>query len=188
MHPAQLERQQMASYKDITLQSIGAVRVHRPPNMKINRMVSKKYHYPEQPTTVVEMYRGKNEPKEQETILLVEGPEFDAWRAECASVDEARHTEINDATFLYALKDVKVPDDFDIEAEYGDFARMMDDDWAPRLGKTGRRLDYLEWVVMGLADDAVAISNTLNELMGIDQEVVDDVKGSFPGDVEGAAT
>jgi hypothetical protein len=177
----------MAAYKDVVLQSVGKVRVYRPPNMKIHRMVSAKYHYPPQPTRDVEMYRGKNEPKEVETVLIVEGPEFDAWRGECDSIDEARFTEINDYNYLYALKDVKMPDDFDPETEFGEFARMLDENWKPRGGSNGRRLDYLEWVVMGLADDATVISEALNELLGISQEVVDDVKDSFPSDVEGAA-
>ena len=177
----------MAAYKDIVLQSIGKVRVYRPPNMKIHRMVSAKYRYPPQPTKEIEMYRGKNEPKEKETILLVEGPEFDAWKGECTSIDEARYTEINDFNYLYALKDVEMPGEFDPEAEFGDFARMLDENWKPRGGSNGRRLDYLEWVVMGLSDDAAVVSNAMSELMGIEQEVVDDVKASFPGDVEGTA-
>jgi hypothetical protein len=177
----------MATYKDVTLQSIGKVRVYRPPNMKIHRLVSGKYKYPPQPTSEIEMYRGKNEPKEKETILLVEGPEFDAWREECDALDAARFAEINDANYLYALKDVSLPADFDPEAEFGDFARLLDEDWKPRGGPNGRRLDYLEWVVMGTGDDAAIVSEALNSLLGIDQEVVDDVKDSFPGDVEGAA-
>lgn len=172
-------------YKDIVLQSIGKVRVHRPPNMKIHRMVSAKFKYPPQPVAEVEMYRGKNEPKETETILLVEGPEFDAWKAECDALDAQRYEEINDYNILYALKDVVVPDDFDAEAEFGDFAVLLDENWKPRQGRTGRKLDYLEWVVMGTADDSTAVSNAINSLLGIDLEVVQDVKNSFPGDVEG---
>lgn len=154
--------------------------------MKINRMVSGKYHYPPQPTRTVEMYRGKNEPADKETILMVEGSEFDAWKAECDAIDETRYQEIADYTYLFALKDVAVPDEFDAEAEYGEFARLIDESWKPRTGKNGRKLDFLEWVVLGLADDAVIVSNALDELLGISQEVVDDVKDSFPGIVEGA--
>jgi hypothetical protein len=149
--------------------------------MKIHRMVSGKYKYPPQPTSTVEMYRGKNEPKEKETILLVEGPEFDAWKGECDAIDAARFEEINDYNYLYALKGVEVPDSFDVEGDIGDFARMIDESWKPRPGKNGRKLDYLEWVVLGTSDDSVAVSNAVDELMGISQEVVDDVKDSFPG-------
>ena len=177
----------MAQYKDVVLLSIGEVRVYRPPTMKINRMVSAKYKYPLQPTTSVEMYRGKNQPKKKETILLVEGPEFDAWREECDAIDQARYTEINDNNYLYALKDVVVPDSFDADADFGDFARMVDEAWKPRDGKRGRTLDYLEWIVLGIGDDTITVGDAMDELLGISQEVVDDVKDSFPGDVAGAA-
>ena len=177
----------MAQYKDAVLLSIGEVRVYRPPTMKINRMVSAKYKYPPQPTTTLEMYRGKGQPKESETILLVEGPEFDAWREECDAIDQARYTEINDNNYLYALKDVVVPDDFDAEADFGKFARRIDKAWKPREGEDGRVLDYLEWVVLGVGDDTVTVGDAMDELLGISQEVVDDVKESFPGDVAGAA-
>lgn len=175
----------MAQYKDIVLLSIGKARVYRPPNMKIHRMISAKYKYPDQPTTTVEMYRGKGQPKEKETILIVEGPEFDAWKGECDSIDKARHTEINDYNYLYALKDVVVPDDFDADIDPGTFARLIDKAWQPRPGTTGRKLDFLEWVVLGMSDDSTAVSDAIDELNGISQEVVDDVKDSFPGDVEG---
>lgn len=177
----------MPAYKDVVLKSIGKTRVYRPPNMRIHRMVSAKYKYPPQPTSQVEMYRGKGQPKDVETILLVEGPEFDAWKAECDAIDERRFAEINEYNYLFALKDVSVPDDFDADAEFGEFARAIDPLWSSRPGDTGRKLDYLEWVVMGLADDETEVGNALNELLGLDMEVVNDVKSNFPGDVEGAA-
>jgi len=169
----------MAAYKDVVLQSIGPVRVYRPPNMKINRLVSAKYHYPPQPTITIEQYRGKNQPKEEAELLAVEGPEYDAWKGECDALDQQRYAEINDYTYLYSLKDVKVPDWLDADAEFGEFARMIDASWQPRQGPQGRKLDYLEWVVLGLADDAVVVSEALDELLGISQEVVEDVKNSF---------
>lgn len=180
----------MAAYKDVILKSIGKVRVHRPPNMKIHRMVSAKYHYPPQPTKQVEMYRGKNEPPDIETILMVEGPEYDAWKGECDSIDAARFGEINEYNFLFALRDVKVPDGFDVEAEYGEFARSIDPNWNPRpriVPNLANKLDYLEWVVLGLSDDETTVGEALNELLGIDLEVVQDIKDNFQGDVEGPA-
>lgn len=177
----------MANYKDVELSSVGTVRVYRPPNMRINRMVSKKYKYPPQPTATVEMYRGKDLPSDQEVILLVEGPEYDAWKAECDAIDQERFSEIGEWTNLYALKDIVPPEDFDVDAEFGDFARAMDDTWKPRPGTMGRKLDYIEWVVLGFADDEIKVGEALNELMGISQEVVDEVKASFQGDLEGAA-
>jgi len=177
----------VAQYKDVVLLSIGEVRVYRPPTMKINRMVSAKYKYPPQPTSTLEMYRGKGQPKEAETILLVEGPEFDAWRGECDAIDQARFVEINDCNYLFALKDVVVPHSFDADVDFGDFARMVDETWQPRDGKRGRTLDYLEWIVLGIGDDIITVGDAMDELLGISQEVVDDVKESFPGDVEGAA-
>ncbi len=132
----------------------------------------------------VELATAKNQPKEYETLLMAQGPEFDAWEAECDSVQEAMRADEDSQFYLYALKDVKVPDGFDIESEYGDMIRYEDKHWQPRPGKIGCKIDYLEWVVLGYSDDAVAVSRALDELTGISQEVVDDVKSTFPSDVE----
>lgn len=147
-------------------------------------MVQKRFPLPEQPTMEVELATAKNSPKEYETLLIAEGPKFDEWKAECDGIRETIREEEDEQSYLFALRDVKVPDEFDIESEYGDMIRYKSPNWKPRAGKIGRKIDYLEWVVMGYSDDAVIVSQALNELAGISQEVVDDVKSTFPGDVE----
>lgn len=147
-------------------------------------MVQKRFPLPPQPRMDVKLATAKGQPAEYETLLIAEGPKFDAWEAECDGVRETIREEEDEQSYLFALKDVKVPDEFDIESEYGDMIRYKSPNWKPRIGKIGRKLDYLEWIVMGYSDDAVMVSQALNELAGISQEVVDDVKATFPGDVE----
>lgn len=177
----------MPKYKEVELLSVGKVRVYLPPNMKIHAMMQKRHPLPPQPTMKVPLVTPKDEPKQYETLLIAKGPEFDAWEAECDGVRETIATEEDEQFYLFALKDVKVPDAFDIEAEYGELIRYKNETWEPRTGKIGRKLDYLEWVVMGYSDDMVAVTRALDELTGISQEVVDDVKATFPGDVEGSS-
>jgi hypothetical protein len=49
----------------------------------------------------------------------------------------------------------------------------------------GRKLDYIEWVVCGYAEDEIKVGNAMSRLLGINEEVVQDVKDSFQDPLEG---
>jgi hypothetical protein len=174
-------------YKDVDLLSIGQVRVYLPPNTKIASMLRKKYAhlYPPQPVKMIKLATGKGQPAEYEPIRQESGPEFEAWRAECDQLDDRRFEEANNLNFLFSLRDVVVPDDFDVEAQFGRRARFIDPKWKPTPGEFGRDMDYLEWIVLANSHDQTAVSVAMNQLLGLDQEVVDDVKDSFPDQVAG---
>lgn len=166
--------------------SIGKTRVYMPPNTKIATMLRKKYakRYPAQPSNQIKLATPKGQPAQYETILTANGPAYDAWRAECVAVDEERFEEANGLNFLFSLKDVEVPDDFDANVQFGDEARFIDSEWQPRPGTLGRKLDYIEWVVLANSHDQAVVSAAMNQLLGLDQEVVDDVIDTFPDSME----
>lgn len=177
----------MTDYKEVELKSIGKTRVYLPPNTKIATMLRKRYasRYPLQPVDRLPLATPKGQPQQYEDILINNGPKYDAWRKECDLVDDARFEDANGLNFLFSLKDVVVPDGFDADEQFGDEARYIDPEWKPRTGKLGVKLDYIEWVVLANSHDQNAVSTAMNQLLGLDQEVVEDVIDTFPGDVEG---
>ena len=146
------------------------IRVYMPPAVKISAVVAKKYPMPEAPIKQIPTAAG-----EIERIQVVDDP---AYLAEKARVEEARRKESDEWYYLYALRDVQAPDDFDVEV-YRPLAEAETPGWTPREGERGRKLDYLEWEL--LADPAVynKIQNALIEMMTIDEEVVDLIEASF---------
>lgn len=179
----------MTDYKEVKLFSIGKARVYLPPNTKIATMLRKKYakRYPLQPSEQMKLAGPKGQSAQYETILIASGPAYDAWRAECDAIDEERFEEANGLNFLFSLKDVEVPDDFDVDVQFGDEARFIDPEWQPRPDTLGRKLDYIEWVVLANSHDQAVVSAAMNQLLGLDQEVVDDVIDTFPDNVERTA-
>lgn len=150
-------------------------------------MLRKKYakRYPPQPSDQIKLATPKGQSAQYETILIAKGPAYEAWRAECDAIDGERFEEANGLNFLFSLKDVEVPGDFDVDAQFGDEARYIDPDWQPKPDELGRKLDYVEWVVLGNSSDQATVSAAMNQLLGLDQEVVDDVIDTFPDNVEG---
>jgi hypothetical protein len=177
----------VALFKEVELFSIGKTRVYLPPNTKITTMLRKKYadRYPPQPSKQIKLATPKGQKEEYETILIVDGPKYDAWRKECDAIDAERWDEGEGLNYLFSLKDVVVPDDFDVEAQVGDEARYIDPDWKPRPDKLGRKLDYIEWIVLGNSHDQDVVGAALRQLLGLDQEVVQDVIDTFPDQVAG---
>jgi len=177
-------------FNEVALKSVGKSRVHLPPNVRITTMLRKRYarRYPPQPSNQIKLATPKGQPAEYETILIARGPEYDAWRVECDVIDAERYTEGEGLNYLFALKDVVVPDDFDADAQFGDEVRYVDPDWKPRGGDLGRKLDYIEWVVLANSHDQNVVSLAMNQLLGLDQEVVDDVVNTFPDNMEGGTT
>jgi hypothetical protein len=62
---------------------------------------------------------------------------------------------------------------------------LADPDWKPRTGKSGRKLDYIEWDLLGNPADAILVQEIRAQMMGIDMGAVDSIEASFRGKVEG---
>ena len=168
----------MAQYMDITLVDGMEVRVYRPPNRRIIAMVEKKYPRPQVPT-VTEVTKSGTEI----TMELNDDPQYlkdlEEW-------EETVNEEVDQFGSLFMFKDVVVPEDWDPEAEFGEEVRWYSDpEWEPREGKIGRKLDYIQWVILGDVTNANRVINAIAEMSGIDLEEVASEEASFRGEVEG---
>lgn len=167
----------MPKFKDITLSSGEQVRVYVPPSIKVSELLLKKYPDPEPPVVEEKTATG-------ETIKMIieDDPEY---LAEKAAARKKRDDKLNELSALYAMRDVKVPEGWDIEAEQGELIRLADPDWKPREGSHGIKLDYIEWDLLGNSVDVLLMQETLAELSGINLEVIARIEAQFRGDVEG---
>lgn len=168
----------MENYRDVEL-TIGAVRVYSPPLVKIDAIIEKDptLKLPEPEIIEEEMKSGK-------TVVVVKDDDPEYLR-ELAKVEALREEKGREMMWLFALRDVKPPEGWDIEAQMGDEIRFYDPEWKPREGKVARKLDYIEWVVLVDGANVRAVNNALNELAGVSEEVVKQIENSFPGGVEG---
>lgn len=163
-------------YKDVELSDGRTVRVHRPPNQRIHFIVTKRYPYKSNP-----IRKEKTASGNEIAIEIVDDPETIAHNEE---MDAHRRDLADELSFLSAFKDLDIPDDFDLLAEYGDLIEHSGLDVTPREGKHGRKLDYVEWDLMGDTGNAARISDALAELCGINLEVADLIGESFPSPME----
>lgn len=147
---------------------------HIPPGLR--DVINRRYPIPDAP--VVETVTATGETLK---MAIEDDP---AYLAQCAEVQAKKNVAWNEAYTLAALKKVTVPDDFDMEAEWGEELRYLDPDWQPRTGKIGRKLDYIEFVLCANANDLSLISDKINKMMGIDTEVVESIEDSFRGDIQ----
>lgn len=109
------------------------------------------------------------------------------YLAECKQVQATRDAAWQEAYCIAAFKKVQVPDEFDVETEWGDELRYLNPDWGPRPGKMGRKLDYIAFDLLANTADAALVSIKINKMMGIDTEAIDAVEDSFPSDVQDEA-
>ena len=166
----------MPNFKDVQLTSGVTVRVHAPPSSKLYWMVAAKY--PELTPPVVESDSVGGPIK----MIIEDDPTYLAGvKAREANIA----TETNEVTTLFALKDETPPEDFDIDAEYGDLIRLADEKWEPRAGKMGRKLDWIEWELLGNPSDTAMVQVTITELISVNMEVVSAIGDSFQSRVEG---
>ena len=163
--------------KQITLSTGQVVTVYLPPNAKIYQMVQKMYPDPVVPVRTTQGAAGN-----EITMAIVDDPDYLKEKARMRDLRREKEDELN---ALYALKDVEVPEEFDVEAEYGFIARMADPGWEPRTGVDGRKLDYIQWVVLGNIRDAAEIQKALAILAGVDMEVVESIEDGFRDNVAG---
>lgn len=166
----------MPNYKDVQLTSGATVRVYAPPSSKLYWMVAAKY--PELTPPIVESESVGGTIK----MIIKDDPDYLAG----VKARELRiTTETNEVTTLFALKDEVPPEDFDVEVEYGDLIRLVDEKWEPRAGKAGRKLDWIEWELLGNPSDTAIVQVTITELISVNMEVVSAIGDSFQDRVEG---
>jgi hypothetical protein len=166
----------VATYRDITLSDGRGVRVYAPPTIKIAEMVARKLPLPGVPVVEETTKAGK-------TIRMTIDDD-PAYLAEVERVEALRNQETGVLSSLFTFRDEQPPEGFDAEAELGELVRYIDADWQPRPGPSGRKLDWIEWVLLANAADAILVQNTIAEMMGISLEVVEQVEATFPGPVE----
>lgn len=171
----------MANYKDIVLSSGVEVRVYVPPSLKLSSILMRQEKYQDPPVPIVE---SETVTGEKLKMAIEDDP---AYLAEKQRVADLRDDRLNELMVLYALKDVEIPEGWDVEGEMGEFIRFADEEWQPREGSEGRRLDYIEWELLVNPADAILIQRTISELSSIDLDEVDRTEDSFRGDVAGQA-
>lgn len=162
------------NYKDYTLTSGKVVRVYLPPIIRTYEMARKKYKV-DVPIVTEKTGSGKTI-----SMSIKDDPEY---LAKLAVAEELIDEEVGNLNMLFALKDEKTPDSFDI-SEYADILLYADPEWKAREGKMGCKLDWIEWDLLSNGKDFNGIQVTINELLGVDPEVVESTKESFPDPVD----
>jgi hypothetical protein len=167
----------MAQYKDVELTDGRTVRVYRPPTRRIIALVEKQHPRPAAPVITE-----KNATGREITMVIKDDP---AYLAALSEWEALTAEKIDQMGSLFMFKDIEVPEDWDIEAVVGAEVRFFDPEWAPREGTVGRKLDYIEWNILGDIVNSQKVTNALAELSGIDLEEVAANEASFRGQVEG---
>jgi len=165
------------NYKDIEWADGAPGRVYRPPTRSIGDNVSRRLPEPQPPVVEEENKAGK-----KFVTILDQDPEYLQRHAEWR---RKFNEEVDKIGTLFALKDLVVPEGWSLEDEVGEEMHYFDPDFAPREGEIGRKLDYIEWHIMGDPVNANLYVDTLRELLGIDMEAVQRERDSFRGEVEG---
>jgi len=170
----------MAEYKDVELVNGTVVRVYRPPTSRFVSMVSEKDPKPVVPVVTEVVKSGR-----QIEWPVPDDPDFVKALQEWRERGPKRQEEIDQLEALSMLKDVEVPKGWDVEEAFGDIARFYDEDWQPRAGPTGRKLDYIQWELLSNIVDAERVQSAVLELAGIDMAEVQAIQASFRPTVEG---
>jgi hypothetical protein len=160
-------------YKDIELTNGMTVRIYRPPYTRVHASVRMRYPEPEPPT--VETVTGRSIPNPADPEYLERHAE---WQEQYAQA-------VEDMRALFLFKDLPVPDGWDVESEVGAEMRYFDPDWKPREGPMGRKLDYIQWAVLGDVMNAKRVTDAEAEMSGIDLQEVAANEASFQDQVEG---
>ena len=169
----------MAQYKDVELTDGRSVRVYRPPSRRIIAMVEKQHPRPTAPIVTE-----KNATGREVSMVISDDP---AYLAELAEWEVFTAEKIDQMGSLFMFKDEVVPEDWDIEAKIGAEVRFFDPEWSPREGAMGRKLDYIEWDILGDVVNSQRVTNALADLSGIDLEEVAANEASFRDQMEGQA-
>jgi len=162
------------SHRDITL-SGGTIRIHSVPP-KIHQIIERRLPFPDPPIVETVTATGTT----IKTQILNDPDHLDA----VAQIDARRDDLFSEMYMLMALREVTVPEDFNIGL-LAETLQYADPDWEVREGAAGRKLDYIEWELLADTDDYNLVTSAIAELSGVDTEEVEAVEASFPGDMEG---
>lgn len=165
------------NYKDVVLTTGKTVRVYAPPVIRIYNMLNDKYPMPQKRIVTEKTATGR-----EISMVIEDDPEYEIAVNERDDNIDSESQELNT---LFALKDEAVPDDFSMDG-YQDILSYSNPDYKPREGANGRKLDYIEWELLGNPADSSRVQTAINDLISVDMEAVDAVEKSFPGEVEGA--
>ena len=94
----------------------------------------------------------------------------------------ARQTAWAEASLLFGLPDVEVPDGWEPPAEELEY--LTGGQWEPRQGKTGRKLDYIEWDLLAVVGDYQRVQAAINQLAMVPEEAADAIEATFRSDLE----
>jgi len=160
--------------KEVKLSTGITVTVHPVPQ-KIYDVIRMKH--PDPPVPILEddrtatgepiRYENRDDPDYQEALREAE---------------RARQTAWAEASLLFGLPDVEVPDGWEPPAEELEY--LTDGQWKPREGTKGRKLDYIEWELLAVVGDYQRVQGAINQLAMVSEEAVDAIEGTFRGDVE----
>jgi len=167
-------------FKEVELSSIGITRVYVPPTIRVSQIVERSHPLPEPPVVTEKAAAGKTI-----TMVILDDPEYLRWKAE---VQRERNQLRDELHVLFCLRDVAVPEGWEIDAEMRELILLGDPQWQPRSGANGRKLDYIEWLVLYDPADESKYITAVTELMGISQEDVALVEASFRDQVAGTTT
>lgn len=159
------------NFKIVRLTDGSEIKVFPPPSIKIEAILDKKFPMPEVPSVTDKTASGK-----EVTMEIDDDP---VYLAKVKEVEGLRQEERNKLHFLFALREVEPPTDFDLDVLMGDVIRYSDPSWEPRTDKVGRRQDYIEWIILGDMVNATRVQQALGALLSIDLEVVSQVEESF---------
>jgi hypothetical protein len=153
--------------------------MYLPPSRRIIATVEKQNPKPQPPIVTETTKAGKEISMriDDDPVYLAALREWEEFTAE----------RIDQMGSLFMFKDLEVPDDWDVEAAVGAEVRYFDPTWSPREGEMGRKLDYIEWSILGDVANSRKVVNAVAEMSGIDLEEVAANAASFRGEVEGEA-
>lgn len=151
------------------------ITVYSPPAGKIRSLVEEKYPKPQKKVVTETTVSGGTT-----SMVIEDDPEYlrkmDKWETLITR-------ETNELNSLFSLKDENPPEDFDIETEHGVLIRYTAPDWQPRTGDIGRKLDWIEWELLGNPGDVLRVEKAMLEMMGIDIGEISSIEDSFRGQV-----
>lgn len=165
--------------KEVELTTGRVVQVFIPSLSRAYALAAKKFPEPQPPVRSSPTAAGG-----EITMAIVDDPEYleahEKWEEDIQVASE-------EAILLLALKKEKPPEDFSLD-DIMDTILYFDPEFTPREGAVGLRLDWFEWDLLSNVADWAEVQRTIQNLLGIEEEVVDQTEESFPGDVEGEAS